>query len=157
MSAPLFKHTVKSNGLLLLFITLLLLMYLTLFISMYDADGMEGFGAMLDMMPEGLINALGFNSDFIGLTGYLAGYFFGFLTIVFPMIFTIVTANRLIAKDVDRGSMAYLLVSPISRIRIVVTQALFMPIGVLAMYVLRPISRENWISVCFSNSFCAPC
>lgn len=134
MSFPLFKQTVKSNWLLFIVILAILIMYLTIFISMYDPSGIEGMDAMLEMLPQELISAVGFNVDFAGLTGYLAGYFYGFLAIVFPMIFTIVTANKLVAKDVENGSMAYLLVTPNTRLKVVVTRAVFLPLSIFLLF-----------------------
>lgn len=136
MSFPLFKQTIKSNWLLLLFIIALLLMYLTIFISMYDPSGIEGLDAMMEMMPKELISAFGFDVDFSGITGYLAGYFYGFIIIAFPMIYTVITANKLVAKDVDSGSMAYLLVSPNTRIKIVLTRAAYLLISIFLIFLI---------------------
>lgn len=44
--------------------------------------------------------------------------------LVFPVIFLIILGNKLLAHYVDTGSMAVLLSTPNSRIRILVTQLL---------------------------------
>ena len=43
------------------------------------------------------------------LLGFMISYLYGFILLVFPMVFCILRANGLVAKYVDRGSMACLL------------------------------------------------
>ena len=53
----------------------------------------------------------------------------------FPGVYIIILANRLVAKYVDNGSMAYLLAVPEKRRKIVLTQGIFMLLTLLVMVV----------------------
>jgi len=121
MSWTLFRTTMKSNWMLLLVFVLIMALYLSIIVWMYSGAG--DIQGMLDAMPDVLMEAMGFTESAPGLTGFVSGYFYGFLVILFPMIFCIILGNGLIARHVDSGSMAYLLATPISRVRLAVTQA----------------------------------
>ena len=61
MSWTLFKANIKNNRLIWIIMTSIFSMYLIIIISMYDPDGAEVLNEMLKTLPEGLVNALGFN------------------------------------------------------------------------------------------------
>ena len=52
--------------------------------------------------------------------------FYGMMSIIIPTIYVVVTANNLLARQVDDGSMAYVLSSPIKRKYVAITQILFL-------------------------------
>lgn len=133
MNPTLFMATIKSNWIIWFIFFLVMLMYLAIIISMFDPQGLEGLIALLDTLPRELVAAMGYDLIGEGLTAFLASYYYGFIAIMFPMIFCIIIANRLVAKHVDSGSMAYLLSTPNSRITIVSTQAFFLIISVTAL------------------------
>ena len=83
------------------------------------------------------MSAFGMANTGSNLIEFLANYLYGFLLLVFPMILEIILANKLVAKYVDSGSMAYLLSTPNSRCKIVTTQAVFIIINItiLILYV----------------------
>lgn len=56
-------------------------------------------------------------------------------SVLLGMIFVIVTCNKLVAAQVDRGSMAYVLSTPTKRSSVVMTQAVFMLLALLGMFV----------------------
>ena len=60
--------------------------------------------------------------------------FYGMMTTILPAIYVLVTANKLIASQVDRGSMAYVLSTPIKRSAVTFTQAVFLIGSVVAMF-----------------------
>lgn len=126
MSQVLFKVNIKSNWPIFLFVTCMLLLYTTVSIVMFDPINAETMQAMLGVMPEGMVKAFGFDGLGTELTGYLGNYLYGFIFLVFPMIYTVLISNKLIAKHVDSGSMTYLLTTPYSRIVIARTQAIFL-------------------------------
>ena len=45
--------------------------------------------------------------------------FYGMMTTILPAIYVLVTANKLIAGQIDRGSMAYVLSTPVKRSTVV--------------------------------------
>ena len=59
---------------------------------------------------------------------------YGFLVLMIPMVISIICNHRLIADHVERGSMAYLLSSPNSRLKIAVTQVLFSLFSMAAFF-----------------------
>ena len=126
MSKPLYLATLKANWIIGLFVTLMILIYVTTSISMFNPESFEAFAAMLELLPEGLLRAFGFDNLGTDLTAYLGGYLYGFIFIVFPLVYTVIVANKLIAKHVDSGSMAYLLTTPNTRMRVAATQAVYL-------------------------------
>jgi ABC-2 type transport system permease protein len=126
MSFTLFKASLKSNWIFILAVTLFILMYVSIAIAMYDPNAADKMKDMFDLMPEGFLKAFGFDKLGSDLTSYLTNYLYGFIMLIFPMIGSSVLANGLIAKHVDTGSMAYLLTTPNTRIKVVVTQAIFL-------------------------------
>lgn len=126
MNKTLYKASFKSNRILMLIISLVLLMYTSIIISMFDPDSSNAMAEMLEMMPKGFGTAFGFDTLATDLTSHIGTYLYGFIFIMFPMIYTIIVANNLIAKHVDKGSMAYILSTPNTRINIALTQAIFL-------------------------------
>ncbi len=133
MNTTLFKSNIKSNWIVFVFIFGMLMIYVATAIAMFNPDNADAMQAMFDMMPEGMIKAFGFEGLGTNLTTYLAGYLYGFILIVFPIIYTIIVANNLISRHVDKGSMAYLLATPNTRIKVGTTQALYMIVSVTAL------------------------
>ncbi|MCR5349731.1 MAG: ABC transporter permease [Acholeplasmatales bacterium] len=52
--------------------------------------------------------------------------FYGMMSVIVPTIYVVVTANNLLARQVDDGSMAYVLSSPIKRKDVALTQIAFL-------------------------------
>ncbi len=125
MSFTLFKTTLKKNWTLLLIFFGVLTMYMTIMASMYDPKQMDALLTMYQLLPGDLMNAMGFASPVTDLTGYLASWLYGLLMLVFPLIYSIIIGNKLVAKMVDNGSFAYLLSTPNSRVKIIVTQGVY--------------------------------
>ena len=129
MNKTLFKVNFKNNWLTLLSFSIILLMYSTISVAMFDPLDASVMESMIEIMPEGMVKALGFQNFGTELTSYMSNYLYGFIFIVFPMIYTIIIANKLMAKLVDNGSMAYLLTTPNSRVKIAMTQAVFLVVS----------------------------
>lgn len=60
--------------------------------------------------------------------------------LLLPMVYVIMTCNNLIAGQVDSGSMAYVLSTPIKRKKVARTQMVYMILSLLAMYLLLTIT-----------------
>ena len=134
ISWPLFKYSVRSNRVVWLVILGILTMYLVMIISMYDPDTIDALQGMLDMLPEALVKAMGFETFGTTIVTYLASYIYGFLIFLFPMIYSIMVNHRLVAQHIDKGSMVYLLATPNTRRKLVLTQILFSVVGVTALF-----------------------
>ncbi len=125
MNLTLLKADIKSNIVLLVIISYVMMLYFSVMVLMFDPTDTSALASMLELLPEGLMSSFGFNSVSTNLTSFLADYYYGFLVFMFPMIYCITTANRLVAKLVDNGSFAYLLMAPVSRRTIIVTKGIF--------------------------------
>lgn len=137
MNITLFKAMLKSHWKFVMGVTLFILMYVSIAISMYDPGAAEKMIGMFEMMPEGFLKAFGFDKLGSDLTSYLTNYLYGFIMLIFPLIGSSVLANSLVAKHVDSGSMAYLLSTPNSRIKIIFTQIVFLLLSMTFMFVIN--------------------
>ena len=124
MSIPLFKATLKANWKLLTIFIAVMIFYSLTIMYMFDPVVIDSMEAMLKLLPQELIKAFGYQLQVPSYVGFLASYFYGFLAVGFPTIFTVIVGYRLVGKMVDNGSMAYLVATPNSRIKIVLTQAI---------------------------------
>jgi ABC-2 type transport system permease protein len=120
MNKTLFFSTLRRSSRLIIIFTCLLLFYMLTTMGTYPGDGGEDPFAAL---PDGMKEALGISGAYEGLTGFMAVSFYGMTFVMFLMIYCVLLANQLISSLVDRGSMAYLLTTPVSRRKIAVTQA----------------------------------
>ena len=67
------------------------------------------------------------------LIGFMANSFYALMAIIFPMAYSIMLGNRLIAERVDKGSMAGFLSTPTTRSQITVTSALYLVLSLIAV------------------------
>ena len=58
------------------------------------------------------------------------------MAILFPMIYSIIIGNKLIAAKIDNGSMSNYLSTPVSRKKIVVSSAVYITISLIIMWVI---------------------
>ena len=121
----LFKREVKSNYKIIIIFLSLITMYALVIIGMFDPKLGESLNLMADSMP-GLFAAFGMSYPGNTLTEFLANYLYGFIFIVLPAVYIILTSNKLICGYVDKMSMSYLLSTPVKRSEIALTQALFL-------------------------------
>ena len=67
--------------------------------------------------------------------------FYGMMSTVLPGIYVLLTANKLMASQVDRGSMAYVLSNPVKRSTVIFTQMIFLIGSVTLMFVLTTVGH----------------
>lgn len=123
MSWSLFKVNIKTNKFIWIILTCVYCFYFASIILMFDPEKTEALNEVLDMFPESMIKAMGFDEFGTTLLTFISSYMYGFLIFLFPMVLSIVINHRIIASHVDKGSMAFLLSTPNSRIKIAFTQA----------------------------------
>ena len=97
-----------------------------LFPSMTSAKGLNEF---IEAMPDSLKKIVGMESPIQNVIDFLAGEYYSMLFIIILTIFSVTVATRLISRHVDKGAMAYLLATPVSRVKIAVTQAVVLVLG----------------------------
>ena len=136
MNKTLFVADLKANWQIILFIALFFMIYVTTSVAMYDPESVEKMEQMFNLLPKGMLRAFGFDNLGTDMTGYMGHYLYGFIAIVFPLIYIVIAANKLIAKHVDSGSMVYLLTTPATRVTVAVTQAVFHVFGLILIFVV---------------------
>ena len=135
INSTLYKREMKGSIRLLIIFAAIITMYVTIIISMYNPKMQETLKNFEEIMPE-LMAAVGMTTTSSSLIGFMISYLYGFILLVFPMVFCIFRANSLIAKYVDSGSMVCLVASPVKRKTIAITQisALLSGIVILLSY-----------------------
>lgn len=130
ISMPLFKQNWKSNIKMLVVFTIALCVFITVMCYVFTPAALDG----LQKVDTGLVgNLLGGANTLIGFVG---NSFFAIMAIIFPMIYSIMVGNKLIAEKVDQGTMAGLLATPNKRIKIIFTCALFFILSLIAMWLI---------------------
>ncbi|MCR3906864.1 MAG: ABC transporter permease [Tenericutes bacterium] len=133
MNKALLKSTLKSNYFIFIIFFLVLMMYSSIIIGMYNPDDLGAWDSMFELFSPTMLNAMGFQLLEPSLFGFVGGYLYGFIMLMFPMIYIIILGPRMIAKYVDSGSMSFLLSTPNTRQKISVTQAFYMSISIIVL------------------------
>ncbi len=134
MNATLYKRELKGSWKLFAIFAAVLTMYIVMIIGMFDPKMAEMLDQFTKVMPD-LMNAVGMKGDTSTLLGFMATYLYGMLFSVFPMVFSIIRGNALIAKYVDKGSMVTLLAAPVKRRTVAFTQMMTLVTCITAMVV----------------------
>lgn len=121
MNWTLYKREMKGSVKLLLIFGAVITLYVTIIITMYEPEMMATLDSFYEVMPE-MMAAVGMKAGATTLIGFMISYLYGFILLVFPMVFCILRGNGLIARYVDRGSMAALVAAPVRRSTIACTQ-----------------------------------
>ncbi|MGM8365616.1 ABC transporter permease subunit [Virgibacillus sp. W0181] len=111
--------------------------YVTLMTSLFPMldDNMEEIEGLIDMFPDALLRALGLES-FSSYGQFISAEYYGLFYLLILGVFSVIIAVHLLARLVDRGSMAYLLSTRVSRVQIAVTQVIVMVSGLIIIHVL---------------------
>ena len=125
MNLPYLKQTIKSNAGVWAAFTVILCLFLTVMTIVFTPANMESISGMAEGSFIG--NMIGGST----LIAFMANSYYAVMAIIFPMLYSILTGNGLIAKKIDNGSMTGYLSTPVSRGKIVCTSAVFL-IGSLA-------------------------
>lgn len=122
MNRTLFAKETKANLPVFLIFAAVLAMYIAVIVSMFDPELGESLDLMMQSMPE-LFAAFGMATQGATLLDFMLNYLYGFLLVLFPFVLALIMINKLVVRPVDRGSMAYLLATPNSRVKIACTLA----------------------------------
>ncbi|RZT23358.1 ABC transporter permease [Fictibacillus sp. BK138] len=149
MSWPLYSSMMKSHAKMLGGFIYGAVAYIVLIIWIYPSIAdMKGFNDMINALPEGMRKLIGMENGINSLADYIAGEFYGMLFLIILMVYVILTSTRLMARLVDQGSMAYLLATPNSRLKIAATQAAVIITGlalIVAFTTLSGIAASEWL------------
>lgn len=106
-----------------------------------------------DQIPEKVAEALTELGD-MDMYGLIIGsIFYRIAGLLLPMVFVIITANGLLAGQVDSGSMAYVLSTPTKRRAVTVTQMTYLITALFAMFALLTVVSVVAVAVVGGNSF----
>ncbi|MFC0296663.1 ABC transporter permease subunit [Geobacillus jurassicus] len=135
MNGSLYKHMIKAQAKTIVSYSVGSAFYIALIAAIYpslaDSEAIKNY---LQQLPDQLLKV--FNITGMGnLLEFIAGEYYGLLFILIGSIYCITAANQLMARPIDRGSMAYLLATPNSRRTIAFTQALVLLTGLAAIVV----------------------
>ena len=154
ISKPLFRQSLKANFLLWLILTLgsagifvlinLVVGTKTIFtnIDMNSVQNYVNDEGLNWLQILGLLEQMGFSlsriqtMSQIDLNSVMNDLVYKIAGVLLPMIYVMITANKLVAAQVSDGSMAYILSTPTNRKTVVRTQYLFMIISLVAMYLI---------------------
>lgn len=102
---------------------------------------------LLQELPTKVSDALAeiSNMDVYGLV--VGSIFFRIAGLLLPMIFVIMTANNLIAGQVDSGSMAYVLSTPTKRRTVTITQMVYMITSLFVMFSLTTLTSVVCLAI----------
>ena len=148
ISMALYKRGMKGSIKLLIIFGAILTMYISIIINMYDPGMMETLDGFMEAMPE-LMASVGMKASSANLLGFMVSYLYGFILLVFPMLFCILRGNALVAKYVDKGSMASLLAAPVKRRTIAFTQMNVLVSGIFLLVFYSTIIEL----ICSGSSF----
>lgn len=128
LSKPIFKQSLQSNWKLWLIITIVASMIISGFIISYDAAGYASIAAAAE--GTAFSNIL---STLTSLLGSLEN-FYKLIAVILGIVYVVFTANNLVVNEVDSGSMAYTLSTPIKRSSVIFTKSLYLILSVVLMY-----------------------
>ncbi|MBP0725666.1 permease [Bacillus sp. RG28] len=125
MNATLYKSLLKKNSKLILGYalgsSLFLLAMTTIFPSMKTVINEKM--SMLKDMPKGMLAAFGLEQglSITSVPDFLSTEYYSMIFLVLMTLFTLSLAAKLLSHLVEQGSMAYILSTPVSRIKVVLT------------------------------------
>lgn len=130
LNRALLRFNLFSNYRLLGVVGLVLSGLVVLVMGVFDGEAFVELNSAQGSLP---INPLG---DTSSLNGLLANQYFGLFVVLLSMIYVVVCGYRLIGSRVDRGDMAYLLSSPVSRGRIVGSGIFYLVSSLVVLFLL---------------------
>jgi ABC-2 type transport system permease protein len=140
MNIKYIKYLVRSNKVVFISITAVLVFYMSTIMMMYDPTTVDAMMVYIEALPEAMIKALNFQMVDFSFLGFLSGYYYGFLAMTFPLIFSMMYTYNVIAKTIDNHSMTHLLTSGKSRTSLlfnaIVTYLVLLAIMITALVIL---------------------
>lgn len=138
-----FESWRRTRGVLVLSALLAVLVFLTVGLFPSLEGSSEAFEAYLETLPEDARRAIVGDVETIStIEGYLASQFYLTAWLLLLGVYHAYAGASLVASEVERGSIAFLLVSPLSRTRIVVGKFAGLLPTVLAVNVLTMLAVD---------------
>lgn len=125
MNKIVFKQTVKSNiklWIMFTFVASVIMAVLTFVFEPQTLDGLSNLVGSTSLLPD---------TSYLGI---MKTSYFSIYGVLLPLVYIILVSNSLIAAQVDQGSMAYLLSTPINRMTVVRTKAYYLIFSLILMF-----------------------
>lgn len=91
---------------------------------------------LTDQLPEDIYVKL-YDLSSRNLYGLvIGGMFFSMAGLLLPIVYSILTSNSLVCNEVENGSLAFTLSSPINRITIIFSKAIYQIIAITLMFIM---------------------
>lgn len=148
INLTLYKREMKGSIKLLVILVAVITLYVSIIVSMYDPEMMAMLDGFAEVMPE-LMASVGMTTGAADLLGFLISYLYGFILLIFPMVFCILRGNGLIAKYIDKGSMVSLVAAPVKRRVIAFTQMKVLTSGILILVVFSAVLEAVLAKISF--------
>ncbi len=125
MNRPLYIQMMKLHIKTILGFSIGSALYVTLMTSLFPMidENIAEIDAMMGLFPDALLRALGLES----LSSYgqfISAEYYGLFYLLILGVFSVMLTVQLLARLVDRGSMAYLLSTQVSRVQVAITQVM---------------------------------
>lgn len=135
INRALFRREMKISARLLLIFASVITLYVVCIITLYNPITMKMLDGFASAMPE-IMASVGMTPGSSDLLGFLITYLYGFILLIFPMIYSILRSCGLAVKYTENGSMVYLAAAPVKRRTIALTQmsVLLSGITILILY-----------------------
>lgn len=117
LSKPLLKKTIRDSWKLWAIITGVLMFFIFLLLKVEEGMAKAATGG--GSMAGGILNQ-----------------FYSMFGVILPLIYILITANKLIAAKVDNGSLGYIMANPVKRNQVTFTQCLYLICSIIAMIAL---------------------
>lgn len=133
MNLPLYKEMMRVNLKGIMNYAFGSAFYILFMIWLYPgiAGSTQAIDDLIKAMPEGVGKAFGLNSGFTSAEAFISGEYYGLILVLILSIVCVQMSTQLMARLVDRGSMAYLLIAPTTRRKVATTQALVLTTALL--------------------------
>ncbi|MFR7990239.1 MAG: ABC transporter permease subunit [Anaerovoracaceae bacterium] len=129
INIPYFKQTIKSNAKFLCAFTLVLCVFLVVMTNVFTPETVSGLQtAVQGTVASHILTGNG------TLISFMSNSFYALMAIVFPMVYSIMVGNRMIAEKIDRGNMAGFLSTPVTRLQITLSSAVYFVLSLLLMW-----------------------
>jgi len=129
-NSRLFAHLAKTNFKTFFITAAALSVLIGIIMSVFTPETMTDIAQANENAP---VNPLG---DISTLIAFVANQYFGNFALIFGMIYAVIIGNKLVASQVDKGSMAYHLSTPITRTQYTFTSFLYIASSLTAMFAL---------------------
>ena len=97
MNGVLFRRSARSLWKTWVVFAAVLSLYVSMITAMFDPKLNATLDEIVTAMPQ-LMNMVGMQAGSSSLGGFLINYLYGFLLLLLPLVFSILAANRLVAR-----------------------------------------------------------